>query len=411
MTQDEKYDWVFRIQLISLFQNQEVLNLLRFPSHHLLPQKFQIEASFWSKGHTTKIQHLFEDIESVISEFLNKKVNKILLSYYPFPYRLPKSDLLIKKINAQLDVSPTNLLWETIFGYEPSSAGNRAIRRTFESKEISLKRNSISSYPTLLDCSIELQTSLSKDKAYQKLFDLLPSFIPIELIDNSTVGCAELLSKKHPTGFLNILNNLAPWPKTYLLLDQFFDDIHPILIGPLSLCNRFVDIFDDLRLSIVSKNSEDILGVVLFSEASLQEPDNRIKAQALLVPKDQTTASSDGQENELEEMRVELTGRKWRELSMKGMVPQLLQGWSIFQIIQPKYCLMLGIDVNDMFVRVMQDEISNNLKQEIDSNFEELPPDLSIVERVWIAHESAWLKWSFDCKDILSSTKRTFFHL
>jgi hypothetical protein len=321
------------------------------------------------------------------------------------------ADIVIHKITNYMLVSPTNLLWAPTSGYEPSSYNDKATRRTYESKERSLKWNEISIYPTLLESVIELQGSTVKDKMHQKMLNLLSRSIPDALLANTITGCAELDEHSELIGFINILNQLAPWPKTYPLLGERFDDLHPILIGSLPLCTNLASAFGDaVKLETLSSTEgEQVLGAVWLPEAILQEPNSRTIAQQWLVPKDQSTAPRQ-RDSTLGEFKVGFTARRWRELSERGMTPQIPHGRRLLHVIQPQYCLMIGIDPDDMLIRVLQDEIARELEQEIDACFTELPVEMPLVQRVWLAHKRAWAKWSFDCQEILSFIKNKFFN-
>lgn len=156
------------------------------------------------------------------------------------------------------------------------------------------------------------------------------------------------------------------------------------------------------------KNGEQVLGAVWFPEKVLRDPYTRILAQPWLVPKDQSTAAHRQLDPELGEFKVGYTARRWRELSQKGMTPGLTDAWRPFHIIQPQYCLMISIEPDDMIVKVIQDAIARKIEQEIETNFAEISTDISLTQRVYLAHEKAWLKFgSYD--ELMSFVKEKFF--
>ncbi|MDZ8140136.1 MAG: hypothetical protein RM049_33415 [Nostoc sp. DedQUE04] len=410
-----KSDWIFRIQILSFLQNSEVLNLLRFPTNPLLPKNVEVEASYWSRGCTVKKSS--KNINNLINFLSDKQSNRISFSYNFIPYNIPGLDISVKKITNQLDISPTNLIWASTTGYQTHNYSDEAIRMTFESKAISLKHKEIYVYPTLLDCVIILKGSNNKDEMYQRLFNLLSCSIPHTLMNKTIIGCAELDEHSELISFLNILNRLTPWANAYSFLSERFDDLHPILIGPLNLCRNLSSIFDNVvQLENVSGiDTEQALGIVFIPQTILKNTNSRNIAQPYLVPKDKSNDCYHQLnpilgEFEVGRSRIKVfTARRWRELSERGMTPQLREDSKPFHVIQPEYCLKIGIDPDNMLIRVLQDEIARKIEQEINDCFGKLSIEIPLRMRVWLAHERGWSKWSFDCQEVLSFVKNYFF--
>lgn len=77
----------FQIQLLSLAQDAEVLNLLCFTSAPLVPLNSKIKAKYWSRG--SNVYQRPKDIDKLIALISEKQVNMVALQ------KLSKRNILV----------------------------------------------------------------------------------------------------------------------------------------------------------------------------------------------------------------------------------------------------------------------------------------------------------------------------
>jgi len=385
---------IFNIQILSTYQDSRVIDLLSFPSFPLLPNEIDIDFEFkmWTRG---KNQCRKEKDRSQIIQFLTQEsFNSIELNYQFLPYRVKNTTITIHKITQYLNISPTNELWSDVTSYKFKNNYDESIRQTHESKEISLRHNQINNYPTILETKIEFSSNYRVLSAlYSKLNKLLSlSFASnfLDLLDISIIGCSELYDNNFVGPTNNILDQLAPWPKACSHLGEFFDAIHPIMIGKLNLCININSALDRKgNLKVISSNL-----------ASLYIPDTIIqsekikKVQPFLVKKNELNSPTDldPKKGEFKILPSEIniyTARRMKELCENNLFPNL-QYLKPVHVILPHYCQMIGINPDDMVVCFLDNYTKDKLTKKIDMFLMQYKKNVSLHQKVFEVHKKAW---------------------
>jgi hypothetical protein len=121
-----------------------------------------------------------------------------------------------------------------------------------------------------------------------------------------------------------------------------------------------------------------------------------------------STKSSNSGEFEIGSSRIKVfTEKRWRELAAQGAFPYLQDYERLVHVIQPKYCFMIDIHPDNMIVNFLSAEIAVELEHLIDAYFLELPVDIDLTERIYLAHEKAWKE--FGGSDYIDFVKTQFF--
>lgn len=80
------------------------------------------------------------------------------------------------------------------------------------------------------------------------------------------------------------------------------------------------------------------------------------------------------------------TYQRTEDLRRYGFLLPLPNGFEFMFLVQPKYCELLGLSVNDMLVLPVQSQLKHLVTTQIDAAFEEIP-DLNTLDRVREAHK------------------------
>ena len=419
MTVDRNSNWLFHIQLLSFLEDENLLNLLRFPGKPLSIDRPEIEVLYWSRGEPVYQQ--LKALEDPLDLLAEGQANEIFVVYRAASIQALIDDISLVEINSRLNISSTSSVWASTKDCEVSDGERGHILMIYEAQEV-FPESEINRRPTLLQVIVEFQSSQNKDELYQKLLDLLLRSFPDILKDYQLTGCAQLLKKEQKelvrisSDIYSILNQLAPWPKTYPLLDEQFDDLHPILIGPLSRCTSLSNALGNAVTlkTFPLASSEQSLAAIWIPESVLQNPDSATIAAPWLVskPKNESTALRKP-DPKLGEFRVGkagivlLTAKRWREVL--AHLKHRFRGKRPCHIIQPQYCLMIGINPDEMLVWTLDDELATHLEQEVENCWAELPVEMLLEQKVWLAHKTAWESKCFEGREILSFVKAKFF--
>jgi hypothetical protein len=346
MTEENHTKWVLHVQLASLEQDERAMDLLQFPTEPLLPNQFDLRVTRCSRGR--QIQSRRRTKKS-LAELSNQKSNKIRAIYTTKPATIPDPELVITKITNILHLSPTNSLWESASGYEAEGRLDKKRRRSLEGLERGLRWSGLSTYPTLLESFIELESDAEPNTILSVFFERLALSFPPDLLKTRIVGCADFV-RYIP---LNMLEVLAPWPDAYKYLVDRFDDLHPILIGASSLAQGFAGLsLNNVEIKpVLSENGSSVMTLLRIPETTLRDRTSVVLASGFLVPKDETTTNRHEWSAALGEHTIGgnpmFTWRRTWELIEQGLLPTPEPGTVVRHFIHPKYCQMLGIDPAD----------------------------------------------------------------
>lgn len=403
-------------QLICFQQDIKLLDLLLFPNKIFIPQTSETKIKYWTYGKTRYSQA--KNISSFICKANEKQINYIEVSYEFSPYLISDGNITLLKVVNKLSVSPTSSIWKSTMDYQASQRSDERTRMTLESYEIAAKLSK-NPYPTLLETYISFESSLSRDEVLKVIHKLISSAINSNSDLNISTGCVDLVENSKDSKIPNILDNVASRDENYVALETKFDGLHPILIGPLSICNEIKNLLSEgdqvllLKLKSLPYQTGQ-LGCLRISESIISKTQSKMLVQQYLIDEISSkescsSAPSSSGEFEIGSSQIKVfTEGRWQELSRQGLVSQLQDNEKLFHVIQPKYCFMLNIDPSDMVVNFLSTGIADLLEQKIDSYFLGLPTDAPIAKRVYLAHERAWKE--FGGSEYINFVKSQFFN-
>jgi len=397
------------IQLLTLYQTPEVLNLLHFPTYPLLPSTFKIKSTRWSLGRN--FASSTQNINKIIEAASHSKANEIKISYSFEPYFIPETPIQIYELYKILTLSPCNPVWSTTNTYKAQTRTDENLRNTFEAKELYVKGKNLV-YPTFLETIVKFDSASSEEKNYESFFKILSQSIPNDLLKLKVFGCADI-SKQEYVSFFDILSNVACYSINYSILENKLDRLHPILINSSGLCCQIAKIFPRLtQLTLMdSSDGQNKLEILNFSPASINKTRTQKLIQPYLVSKESTDHFSlrlEPDEFIIGEAKIAVsTKKRWETKNKNGLIPYLPKDLQIFTVILPKYCQMIDLNPEEMIVNIMDVNIMAKVEKEIDNNFNELSTTINLRQRIYLAHEKAW--YNYGGCDHINFVKTMFF--
>ena len=402
------------VQLISLCQDARLLDLLYFPYRGLVPSNIKYKVKYWTHGNTEHIQT--KNLDDCIHQLDQMKVNYVEIAYKATPHVISGSNLTILKVASKLNISPTSSIWEPTTHYKAAQRKDERIRMSLESNEISAGISS-SLYPSLLEIYIDFDSSSNKDESLSMMHQLIASCIDQRVVNILSAGCADLLEGSGADRQFNILDEVASRINDYSILGERFDKLHSVLIGSLTTCREIKNLFASQSKVVLleipdSSRGSNLLGCLKISDSVLSKKISEKLVQPYLISEplsgENSTKSSNSGEFEIGSSRIKVfTEKRWRELAAQGAFPYLQDYERLVHVIQPKYCFMIDIHPDNMIVNFLSAEIAVELEHLIDAYFLELPVDIDLTERIYLAHEKAWKE--FGGSDYIDFVKTQFF--
>ncbi len=397
-----------RLQLLSTAQNERALDVLRFLGPLVPWSRVKYRLRCWNRGWGQAIGGSVANLETFLG-VLSLPANEIEASFVLDESAKTRRDEPLRLVSCSVRISPTSSLWAPVKGLVLSDRESEAQRASYESRELALKWNGVSACPTLLEAVFEVR--LQADDALEGTWEALPESLPECEGWGKVFGCVDVLEPEFFQG--DVLETLAPWPRSYSLLGTRVDDLHPILLGSVELCERVVDaVGAAARVKRIPCGDRDVLGAVWLPAGLVADQGVRRSAQSLLVPRDSSTAPV-GLDDSRGEFRVAghvfYTAKRLRELKAADRLPTLPPGFRHFPLIATRYCTALGIEPEEMVVDLGQDAMIERVQREIEQAYVALPSDLPLVERVWAAHAAVYSKWLYGSDQRLAFLKDRFF--
>jgi len=389
--------YLVRFQLLSSAADALALDILHALGPLVSSQHCHAKVRSWAKG-WRQVRFEGESLGALIEILSGQTANEIEIDFgITAPYAIGASGLTLHSLKCSLKLSPTNSLWMPASGYILSGM-DEASRATHESRELALKWNDVVSAPTLLDTLLELSEEARPRRVLRAFWEALPRVLPKSPVWRTVSGCADPWS----LGVFSqdVLEVLAPWPRSYSLLGERFDDLHPILIGPVPICEGLArTLGEEAELSRAhDADGTAAFGLLHIADTAFVNPAHRDAVQEWLVPRDAGTAPRALRED-VGEFRmgahVLYSLKRQKELEAQGRLPTMPEGLRYFPLVGPKYCAQLGIDPNEMPVDLWQEGLIEKARAEIDRNFDSLAVNLPLIERVWRAHEATYSRWLY----------------
>jgi hypothetical protein len=261
-----------------------------------------------------------------------------------------------------------------------------------ESLERSLKWNAVYSCPTVLEASFAFAGQAAKEQFYPRFAPILAEALtPASTIN--VLGCAYMRGDAE----FGLFERLAPWPKTYPLLQSHLDKLHPIVIGPVRLCES---LFNSIRgvygsAGIAWWKSKGDLGVLWLPEQVLDDEKVATVTSRFLVEKSEhTQAARLDQAPQIGDFRFGSalfhTFRRYRQLAEEGLLPSADIEQVYFPLIATEYCQIIGVDPEDMLVTSAPRFWVQEVQSRISDLLGQFPEGTPIHKRIYLVHEQVY---------------------
>jgi hypothetical protein len=379
-------NYTLRFELYGLAQDYSALEILFFVSEPLISTKVW-KCIYWQKGKCHKFT--VKNPRQLIHKLSQLHYNEIAIKSSQAVFLPNTNQPILFDFDGSLDISPTNEMWDSVWDDYFENHIQEQRRMSYQSKEGSARYNNVQS-PLFYEFSIPYIKSDNPDEIFVKLTPIIVETIKRNPISTPYFGGLELHKSGVINPFINSLDFLAPWPGTYPLIGEYADKLRPLTIASESLCRKIVQ-----TLSLPEKSIVPLVPCTTTTMAIVHIPndiinDDRQKdvISSILVPKDNSTiapryGSAEGEFTLDASLRCTL--RRFKELTDKKIMPRLRSGYCEYTLelgIPEKYCVMLGIDPEDMIILQVQKERKKINEERFDQLFEQTPESWSIKKRV-----------------------------
>ncbi len=378
-----------RLQLLSLSQGLEALDLLRFcaASGHATPR-----ASVWSRGEEQPLAAA--SVEELLSALPERRFNEISVDQQWRDFApAAGGELTLKRVVMSLRLAPTHALWADTrpAGPEAREAGQR--RATCESLARALRWNELTRYPTLLDARCDLRAPAGRPTlgAWQEFLQGALAGVPAQGTGYGDCGAPAPV---------DVLQRLAPWPRGCAQLDTRFAGWHELLVGPPDLCAGLA------RALGVEARELCVAGRRVADRSLLLVPEEHLRARSValervaefFVARDASTAhreldASAGEFRVGGHVYYSAARQSW--LDERRALAEAPVGHRYERLLAEDLCRVLGVEASRVLVTLLPSGALDALHGEIRARLAGLP--------VPTQPRDAWLV----CRAALASTRGT----
>jgi hypothetical protein len=379
-------DYTLQVELYGLAQDYSALEILSFASEPLLLAKAW-KCIYWRKGKCHKFT--VKNLKQLVHKLSQLQYNEIAIKSSQAVFLPNTNQSIFFDFDGSLDISPTNEMWDSVWDDYFKDHVQEQHRMSYQSKEVSARHNNVQK-PLFYEFSIPAIKSDNPDEIFEKLIPIIVETNERNPISTPYFGGLELYkSEVTQNSFINSLSFLAPWPGTYPLIGEYADKLRPLTIATESLCKKIVQTLSLPEKSIVPlvPCKTTAMAIVHIPYDIINEDRQKDVISPILVPKDDSTVFRRGGNDEGEftlDGSLICTLRRFKELTDKKIMP-ILRGpceYTLYLSIPEKYCVMLGIDLEDMIVLQVQKERKKINEERFDRFFEQTPESWSTKERV-----------------------------
>ncbi len=378
------------VELWTFTQDEAELQILRAFDSPLVPRRSDLRAVTWAGGDSLRSRP--HDIIDYVSRLKMAPLNESFLRFAFQAYSLSNTELVLTGIEFRLRISPTSAKWESPYGHQARNPAGERMRMFHESLERSLKRNAVYSCPTVLEVALAFAGQVAREQFYPRFAPILAEALtPASTIN--LLGCAYMSGDAE----FGLFERLAPWPKTYPSLQSHLDKLHPIVIGPVRLCESLSNSIRGVcgNASVAWWQSKGDLGVLWLPERVLDDEKVAAATSRFLVEKSEhTQAARADQEPQIGDFRFGSalfhTFRRYRQLAEEGLLPSADTEHMYFPLIAVEYCRVIGVDPEDMLVTGAPSFWVQEVQSRISDLFGQFPEGTPIHKRIYLVHEQVY---------------------
>lgn len=238
------------LELGTRAQDMRVLDLLRFPLDAAFLGRVEWSARWWSHGKTKRMRS--NERESVCSRLANDGINELELNAKA---TVPTPLLESRITDAWVSLYPslTSELWAEVPQVPLKNHADERRRKSFGGGKTfreDYKKKHVLPYPSVAEYSLNIETpcDVESDSQLQALsIELVRRAMPAAMhqLDFFGYGCVHGKCRTQM-----MLHNLGGEPTWTDQLGEKFENIYPILIGPILSCEGLAGVLSD-RCSLI----------------------------------------------------------------------------------------------------------------------------------------------------------------
>jgi hypothetical protein len=390
---------ILRLQLLDMRQGPEVAELVRLPTDNLLPERLGARLRCFSTTGTSHYQ--VSSRSELVSQAGTAGVARVEFELDTLSRELgPGIEAVAARGVYQL--APTNTAWPQL-ATEMATREDEAVRASLLSLERSLRWNEVSTYPTLVQWEIALRGPGAKEP-WAPLTAALASAFSSSWTPRGMTGYGDILDEN--VFKEDVLGRLAPWPRAYPRLASAFEDLYPILLGPVELC---AVLKEALRCGLweVSTAPGETIGLLHIPDSILTDKEIRAKTAGLVIERNEEARKRppniESGEHQVGK-RVLFTPRRLRELIDKGAVAAPPEGFTFAPIIDEKHWRVLGLSEDAVLMELWQTPVLDEFRREVDT-VAALSRELDAKAQLWTAYSLAFRR-RFRTREVLDYIRR-----
>jgi hypothetical protein len=377
-----------RTELWTVAQDNTALHLLRAFRPPLLPQVFDLSSITWAGG--SILRHRPSDLAGYTRWLNQNRFNESLVRFNFKSRPCLDSDLSLTALEFRVRVSPTSSSWESAYGNEGASDDAEHARMFHESLERVLKWNAVKTCPSVLEASFTFSGKAVKEKFYPHFVGLLAKGLALKPPPDY-LGCGYLITD----GELGFFERQAPWPKTFPEFESKFDSLHPIMIGPVALCEKLRESITSVGWDVSVWRTEGNYGLLWIPDNVISNKSVTKACSRFLVERSENTRSRRiDQSTESGDFRfgpaLFHTFRRYEQLAVQGLLPSSDDRHTYFPLVSPEYCRIIDVDPGSMLVTAAPTNWVQEVQSEINKFVGALSGADSDREKIYAAHEKVY---------------------
>src|SRR5437879_3969924 len=205
----------------------------------------------------------------------------------------------------------------------------------------SLSYRSITSYPSLLDVHLHVQTeNLSAADCIKSSLAKVAESFPVELSAVPLMGNIDSLEE---TSVGDLLTERFMIQSDYLRIGRCFPSLHPVLIGDYEELLRMKEVAGTgAELFVVANRSQNLqLGLFYLPPEILHVPDTILRLKPWLAVESESIPAVG--EFEVRGSKI-LSLKRSRELEAAGVLSHLPDGFVRYLLVSAHHCKIIGVN-------------------------------------------------------------------